>query len=52
MKTKMGRDAIEELNNCFIKRRISPGGSADILSATVFIYLLEDYFNKKISGEN
>lgn len=46
VKTSRGRKAIEEMNENFSKRNISPGGSADLLGVTVFLDLLEDYLGK------
>lgn len=46
MKTSDGRDRINRLCEEFIKRNISPGGSADLLGVTVFLYLVEEYMNK------
>lgn len=46
MKTSDGRDRINRLCKEFIKRNISPGGSADLLGVTVFLYLVEEYMNK------
>lgn len=43
MKTDQGRKAIELLDKEFIERNISPGGSADLLAVTVFLYLAEEY---------
>ena len=36
-----GRMAIAETERYFLQRRISPGGSADLLSVTITLYLLE-----------
>ncbi|WP_027625126.1 triphosphoribosyl-dephospho-CoA synthase CitG [Clostridium lundense] len=47
MKTKEGREAIENLDRDFSKRRISPGGSADLLAVTVFFDLVEKYMSEK-----
>ena len=41
--TVHGLKAIEEMNEDFSKRKISPGGSADLLGVTVFLDLLEEY---------
>ncbi|HZK84402.1 MAG TPA: triphosphoribosyl-dephospho-CoA synthase [Desulfosporosinus sp.] len=41
--TVQGLKAVEEMNEDFTKRGISPGGSADLLGVTVFLYLLEGY---------
>lgn len=46
MKTSYGRDRINRLCDEFIKRNINPGGSADLLGVTVFLYLVEEYMNK------
>lgn len=43
VKTPEGIKAIEEMDEDFSKRKISPGGSADLLGVTVFLDLLEDY---------
>ncbi|MGH4120618.1 triphosphoribosyl-dephospho-CoA synthase CitG [Clostridium sp.] len=45
MTTKIGKDAIENLDSEFIKQNISPGGSADLLAVTVFFNLVEEYFS-------
>lgn len=39
--TEEGRMAIAETERYFLQRRISPGGSADLLSVTITLYLLE-----------
>lgn len=39
--TEKGRMAIAETERYFLQRRISPGGSADLLSVTIALYLLE-----------
>jgi triphosphoribosyl-dephospho-CoA synthase len=44
--TVPGLKAIEEMNEEFSSRNISPGGSADLLGVTVFLHLLEDYMAK------
>lgn len=51
VKTLPGLQAIEEMNEDFTKRKISPGGSADLLGVTVFLDLLEDYIKENKSGE-
>lgn len=38
--TEAGRQALTETEKYFISRRISPGGSADLLSITITFYLL------------
>jgi len=43
VKTPQGMKAIEAMDEDFSKRKISPGGSADLLGVTVFSDLLEDY---------
>lgn len=43
MKTTHGREKINNLCEEFIKRNISPGGSADLLGVTVFLHLVEQY---------
>ena len=39
--TEKGRMAIAETERYFLQRRISPGGSADLLSVTITLYLFE-----------
>lgn len=39
--TEKGRMAIADTERYFLQRRISPGGSADLLSITITLYLLE-----------
>lgn len=39
--TEKGRMAIAETERYFLQRRISPGGSVDLLSVTITLYLLE-----------
>ncbi|MDK2809969.1 MAG: triphosphoribosyl-dephospho-CoA synthase [Petroclostridium sp.] len=39
--TEEGRKIIYEMDEDFIKKNISPGGSADLLAVTVMFYLLE-----------
>ena len=46
VKTPQGLKAIEEMDEDFSKRKISPGGSADLLGVTVFLHLLEGYMEK------
>jgi triphosphoribosyl-dephospho-CoA synthase len=38
--TPAGRAAIERLDEDFIRQRISPGGCADLLAATLFVWML------------
>ncbi|MBX4259555.1 triphosphoribosyl-dephospho-CoA synthase CitG [Clostridium estertheticum] len=45
MKTEIGRKSIKSLCEEFIEKNISPGGSADLLGVTVFLYLVEEYMN-------
>ncbi|MBV7275990.1 triphosphoribosyl-dephospho-CoA synthase CitG [Clostridium sp. PL3] len=45
IKTSNGRERINEMCEKFIERNISPGGSADLLGVTVFLYLAEEYMN-------
>lgn len=42
MKTLEGKNFISFMEEVFIKENISPGGAADILAATLFIYKLEN----------
>lgn len=39
--TKEGIEAIKELDSILIKKHISPGGTADMLAVTVFLYFIE-----------
>lgn len=48
MKTTCGREKINELCQEFIEKNISPGGSADLLAVTVFLYLVEKYMDSKV----
>lgn len=47
MSTDKGRIYIDTMNKEFIKRNISPGGSADLLATTIMFYLLDKEFNSK-----
>lgn len=47
--TVQGLKAIEAMNEDFSKRKISPGGSADLLGVTIFLYLLEEYMGGSAS---
>ena len=47
--TVQGLKAIEAMNVDFSKRKISPGGSADLLGVTVFLDLLEGYMGGSAS---
>ncbi|MCX7884554.1 MAG: triphosphoribosyl-dephospho-CoA synthase CitG [Caloramator sp.] len=42
MKSKEGREYIKYIEKIFVKQNISPGGAADLLAATHFIYQLEN----------
>ena len=46
--TECGKNLIVRTEKDFVNRRISPGGSADLLSVTIALYLLE---NKKFPGK-
>lgn len=39
------REKIREMNNLFVEKNISPGGSADLLSITIFFGMLESVFS-------
>ena len=43
-----GFDAVKDLDRQFIEQWISPGGSADLLAATHFLYVLENKYNSSI----
>lgn len=43
MRSKKGKCEIEKLCQKFVKKNISPGGSADLLGITVFLYSVEKY---------
>lgn len=45
MRTPAGIKAIEAMDEDFCKRKISPGGSADLLGITVFLHLLEGFMD-------
>ena len=45
MKTDIGRRKISVLCEEFIEKNISPGGSADLLGVTVFLYFVEEYMD-------
>jgi len=48
MRSDTGRKAIELLDEEFIHRNISPGGAADLLAVTVFLYLAEEYMGASL----
>ncbi len=55
MRTPEGIKAIEAMDEDFCRRRIAPGGSADLLGVTVFLDLLEGFmeaYNLKIFTSN
>lgn len=41
IRIEAGKEAISQMNEEFIQRKISPGGSADLLAVTVFLYNIE-----------
>lgn len=43
VKTDIGKRMINKLNNDFIEKNISPGGSADLLGVTVFLHFIKEY---------
>lgn len=45
--TSQGRKYVEKMNQEFIEKNISPGGSADLLATTIMFYLLDKEFNPK-----
>lgn len=46
MKTTEGQALVEAFDQELIQRRISPGGSADLLAATYFLYALDSHIDK------
>lgn len=46
MRTPAGIKAIEEMDEDFCRRKIGPGGSADLLGVTVFLHLLEGFMDE------
>jgi len=51
MRTTEGRVAVEAMNERFNREGISPGGSADLLGATVFLSMARQYLNLKTQKE-
>lgn len=49
MRSKKGKEDINKLCDEFVSKNISPGGSADLLGITVFLYLVENYMNEYFS---
>jgi len=47
IESEIGKLAIENLTRKFESKRISPGGSADLLAATVLIWLIKNEFFKE-----
>ncbi len=43
--TEKGRDGLMRMDQDFIQRYISPGGCADLLAVTHFLYTIQLYFN-------
>jgi holo-ACP synthase/triphosphoribosyl-dephospho-CoA synthase len=52
MLVETGRDRVSALNKLFVDRNISPGGSADLLAAAYFVYMLPERLSKEsgVSG--
>lgn len=50
--TEEGKKAIEELDKEFINKKISPGGSADLLAVTVFMSLVKNNLFTNIGEKN
>jgi triphosphoribosyl-dephospho-CoA synthase len=46
MRTTEGKKLIDNLCEEFIERNISPGGSADLLGVTMFLFLVEEFMDK------
>lgn len=42
--SELGRQTAENMEKTYIKERISPGGSADLLAVTIFLYKLKSIF--------
>ena len=45
MKSEQGREMIESMCHEFVEKNISPGGSADLLGVTVFLYFVEKFMD-------
>lgn len=45
--TEKGMAALEQANRDFIRRNVSPGGCADLLAVTIFLWNLEQYEEEK-----
>lgn len=48
--TEKGRERVQKLDDDFIERYISPGGCADLLAVTHFLYVLEQEEKKRRSA--
>jgi triphosphoribosyl-dephospho-CoA synthase len=51
VRTPAGIKAIKAMDEDFCRRKIGPGGSADLLGVTVFLHLLEEYMVKAHSSK-
>ena len=49
--TEKAMAELDQMNTAFIQRNLSPGGSADLLSAAVFLYRLESLSESGQSGK-
>jgi holo-ACP synthase/triphosphoribosyl-dephospho-CoA synthase len=47
MLVETGKERVNALDSLFVNRNISPGGSADLLAATYFVYSLAERFSKE-----
>lgn len=52
VETQQGLQAIEAMDEDFVRRKISPGGSADLLGITVFLDLLESYIDNAYANSS
>ena len=43
-KTSVNIKLLTEIENEFIKKKISPGGAADLLAITMFLHFIKTYF--------